>query len=214
MIALEDLLCATDSSELSSHTFACVRQLSSWCGAKESRLHVVPDPVPILPAAGAAPPPAPMDDEPSRRAELEGLAREALEAGLRVETLLAKGQPATQIAAHAEQHRCDLIVVGTHGRRGVRRRPLASRLTLLHVLEPLVPEGAGDLCRPQTRVVRGRPWSAVVAEAARAGLVVMGARERRSLERLLFGSTARAVTRHATCPVLAARPHAAGQPAR
>lgn len=48
----------------------------------------------------------------SRREDLE-------RQGLKVEALLAAGDPAKEIAAAAERERCDLIAMATHGHRGL-----------------------------------------------------------------------------------------------
>jgi nucleotide-binding universal stress UspA family protein len=59
----------------------------------------------------------------------------------------------------------------------------------------------------ETRVLRGRPASALVDEAQRWGadLVVIGSRGHGPLESLLLGSVSAEVVDHAPCPVLVAR---------
>lgn len=62
----------------------------------------------------------------------------------------------------------------------------------------------------------GTPWSEIVASAREwpADLIVIGTHGRSGVTRLVFGSTAEGVTRHAPCPVVvvppASRTHAAG----
>ena len=58
------------------------------------------------------------------------------------------------------------------------------------------------------RVSVGRPFEEILKAATeqRADLIVMGTQGRGPLGRLLFGSTAHQVVRHATCPVLTVRP--------
>ena len=51
------------------------------------------------------------------RAYLDAEAARLGEAGLIVETLLAHGDPPTEILAAAEKHGCDLIALTTHGHR-------------------------------------------------------------------------------------------------
>lgn len=58
--------------------------------------------------------------------ELDRIAHSAREAGLLVETHLLKGDPAAEIIKAAEDLRCDLIVMGTHGRTGVTRLLMGS----------------------------------------------------------------------------------------
>jgi nucleotide-binding universal stress UspA family protein len=39
---------------------------------------------------------------------------------------MLRGDPAAEIVAEAERERCDLIVMGTHGRTGIRRLLMGS----------------------------------------------------------------------------------------
>jgi nucleotide-binding universal stress UspA family protein len=59
---------------------------------------------------------------------LEELSRVAPpeDAGVPVEHLLAEGDPATEIERVAQERQCDLIVMGTHGRKGLRRLLMGS----------------------------------------------------------------------------------------
>ncbi len=59
----------------------------------------------------------------------------------------------------------------------------------------------------ETRVLRGRPASALIEEARRwcADLIVLGSRGHGPLESLLLGSVSAEVVDHAPCPVLVAR---------
>ncbi|GIX03617.1 MAG: universal stress protein [Planctomycetaceae bacterium] len=60
-----------------------------------------------------------------------------------------------------------------------------------------------------TRVMAGEPGPAIVSLAGElsADLIVMGTHGRTGLMRLLMGSVAEWVLRHAPCPVLTVRPH-------
>jgi nucleotide-binding universal stress UspA family protein len=57
-------------------------------------------------------------------------------------------------------------------------------------------------------IVRGEPAAEIVrvAEERGAGLIVISSRGRTGLGRILFGSTAESVVRHARCPVLVVKP--------
>jgi universal stress protein A len=57
-------------------------------------------------------------------------------------------------------------------------------------------------------IVRGDPSAEIVrvAEERGAGLIVISSRGRSGLGRILFGSTAESVVRHARCPVLVVKP--------
>lgn len=70
---------------------------------------------------------APADLGPER-AELEKLREQSAQAGLdeSVETRFAQGDPASEIVRSAEEAGCDLIVMGSHGRTGLRRLLMGS----------------------------------------------------------------------------------------
>jgi universal stress protein A len=58
--------------------------------------------------------------------QLARLAAAARKAGVRVKVVLLSGDPADQIIRAARTHRADLIVVGTHGRRGFSKMMIGS----------------------------------------------------------------------------------------
>lgn len=51
------------------------------------------------------------------RAYLESTAARLATAGLQVDSVLATGDPTSEITAAAEREKCDLIAMGTHGHR-------------------------------------------------------------------------------------------------
>ncbi|MEK6977679.1 MAG: universal stress protein [Candidatus Hydrothermarchaeota archaeon] len=55
---------------------------------------------------------------------LEGARRAAVQAGMRAEEILARGDPAEEILRHARG--CDLVVMGSRGLSGLRRLLLGS----------------------------------------------------------------------------------------
>lgn len=57
---------------------------------------------------------------------VERIERMARTHGVAVETALEEGDPATTISTYADDAGADLIVMGTHGRSGVRRRLIGS----------------------------------------------------------------------------------------
>lgn len=85
--------------------------------------------------------------------------------------------------------------VSTEFLESARRQlaPLASRITDVPV---------------ETQVLTGLPGVAIVSAARdwNADLIVMGSHGRTGIGRLLMGSIAEHVLRHATCPVLTIRP--------
>jgi nucleotide-binding universal stress UspA family protein len=68
------------------------------------------------------------------RRTLEKARRDAERLGVRAQTILRErvgGSAAYEIVRQAKKNRCDLIVLGTHGRRGVRRLALGSDAELV-----------------------------------------------------------------------------------
>lgn len=60
---------------------------------------------------------------------VDRLARQAEQAGVAAETRVAEGHPSEEILAEAERQGCDLIVLGSHGRRGLAAAFLGSVTT-------------------------------------------------------------------------------------
>ena len=60
------------------------------------------------------------DEMKADRAYLEQLRAEFAGQGFTVETLLAMGDPATELVRAAEEQRADLLAMSTHGHRGVQ----------------------------------------------------------------------------------------------
>ena len=68
-------------------------------------------------------------DRDSRRwatRHLEALAAKAKTAGVRAQTFLVDGPPASEISRFARGNRADLVVIGTHGRTGFAKLFLGS----------------------------------------------------------------------------------------
>ena len=104
-------------------------------------------------------------------------------------------------------------------------RSLGATVALVHVVDPEpLPEGGAaqaehdgkqllaeigrrSLLDPATFVVLGKPATEIVSTARQwqADLVVIGSHGRARIERLLIGSVAEAVIRHAPCAVLVMR---------
>ena len=54
------------------------------------------------------------------RAYLEGLCKALQAEGFEADSILAGGDPATEITAAADREQCDLIAMATHGHRGLQ----------------------------------------------------------------------------------------------
>ncbi|HEX3531645.1 MAG TPA: universal stress protein [Thermoanaerobaculia bacterium] len=102
---MKRILCPVDFSELSRSAVGYAAALARQLGAEVTVLHVQPG----APGDGGA------------QARLEELAR-----GEGLRTAVAAGDPSTVILEQSESLRADLIVMGTHGRRGFDRWLLGS----------------------------------------------------------------------------------------
>jgi universal stress protein A len=92
-------------------------------------VHVVPPPVGIVGVTAATPTAASqyVDVMDAARAELEDLCRsEAAELGDRIYGHVRTGEAARELVSLAREVAADLIVIGTHGRKGIGRVLLGS----------------------------------------------------------------------------------------
>jgi nucleotide-binding universal stress UspA family protein len=67
-----------------------------------------------------------LEFEKDAQAELHAFARKTLKEAVPVQVKVAVGKPAEEILRVAREERVDLIVMGTHGRTGVRHLLLGS----------------------------------------------------------------------------------------
>ena len=74
-------------------------------------------------------------------------------------------------------------------------------------LDELVTDEVRNWIEPDTKIVMGKPYQELLRLASddRSDLIVLGVNGR-AIDRMIFGSTAQAVVRQATCPVLTIRP--------
>jgi nucleotide-binding universal stress UspA family protein len=128
------ILVAVDGSPPSNRGLASALALASDQGADVLLLHVI-DELAIVPPLDLAYVPANYVDtvvdemREHGRKVLERAEKQARERGLAVRTVLADSHGRTvahAILAQASKARADLIVLGTHGRRGLRRLVLGS----------------------------------------------------------------------------------------
>ena len=125
---LHKILVAIDFSRDSELAISAALDVAKAGDAKLTLLHVC-EPIPY-----STPDVSLYVPSPEMMADLLADARGALEvrkarcsaAGVKVETALVTGSPAAEIVRYAAEHDFDLIVVGSHGRRGFRRLVLGS----------------------------------------------------------------------------------------
>jgi nucleotide-binding universal stress UspA family protein len=129
MTRIRRILCASDFSTTSSRALTVAIGLARTIGA---RLTIVYAHVPIAPLV----PEQVIDsitldrlDRDARRwveRHIAGLVRRANKAGVRAAAVTVTGDPSAQIVRSARSTRADLIVIGTHGRRGISKFLLGS----------------------------------------------------------------------------------------
>jgi nucleotide-binding universal stress UspA family protein len=120
---IKKILFATDFSEGSSHALPYAVDMAGHYGAKLCLIHVIFD---VAKTAGWYVPHISIDEiyqdmEKSAGAELEKSFVEEMRGLKDVERVVMKGIPHEEITKFAMDNKIDLIVLGTHGRRGIDR---------------------------------------------------------------------------------------------
>ena len=123
------ILHATDFSAASRPALTMAGEWARREGGRLLILHVLTPPSPFV--GGGRPAPASYLDllaaaRHDARRRLAALLGRARAAGIRVETKLVEGGPAVEIVKAAGRWHADVIVIGSHGRTGVRRFLLGS----------------------------------------------------------------------------------------
>jgi len=125
MLPIHTILHPTDFSAGSAEAFHLACALARDYGARLIVLHVMERPLLIYSGVMAAPPPPEISAE-ERQALREKLQQLHAEPTLDIEHLLVEGDPTTAILRFSGDRHCDLIVMGSHGRRGIGRLLLGS----------------------------------------------------------------------------------------
>jgi universal stress protein A len=124
---IRHILVATDFSTTAERAAAFAVELAAQVGADVTLLSVYSLAIMTTPEAVYVP----TEDEERARAEtefdeLEVLAKKLGPPGVHITCRVLEGEPAPTIVRTASEMQADLIVLGTHGRRGVRRLLLGS----------------------------------------------------------------------------------------
>jgi nucleotide-binding universal stress UspA family protein len=122
MLSIKTILHPTDFSAHSERAFRMACMLARGYGARLVVLHVAAPPV-ILYCKGALPV-VPEEDHDQLRERLQQLI--ATEPTVQAEQRLAEGDAANVILRIAQEIKCDMIVMGTHGRTGLGRLLMGS----------------------------------------------------------------------------------------
>lgn len=126
-MALSAILVCTDFSPLADRALDVALDLAARVGAKVTVLHVWDLPAFSLPPGYLVP----TEDvvgavRGAAQGRLKALLEEHARAGVAVRGELREGVPWEQVDAVARETSADLVVVGTHGRRGLGRALLGS----------------------------------------------------------------------------------------
>jgi nucleotide-binding universal stress UspA family protein len=125
MLALQTILHPTDFSEHSEYAFRLACSLARDHGARVLVLHAVTTLGPELVSYGEAV--SQLQPEAYQQKLWDDLRRvRSPDPAVPVDYRLAEGDPATEIVRAATDTRCDLIVLGTHGRTGLARLLMGS----------------------------------------------------------------------------------------
>ena len=123
---VRSILLPTDFSECARHAVPVAAEFARLLGARVVCLHVV-EPV-VQPAAGWTPLAEPLPSaelggrlEETAARDLPAFSRSEEFAGLEVEDVIARGEPAAEIVRAAEERGAGLIVISSHGRTGLGR---------------------------------------------------------------------------------------------
>jgi universal stress protein A len=128
-MTIKRMLCASDFSPASRPALRLAQELARTLKAKLILFHAYERSVPIT--NGGYLPPSVLQQMLTATRDAAGrsmkrLARSPQGKGVRMSTLLAEGTAASAIVRTAKKNRVDLVVMGTHGRTGVRRLLMGS----------------------------------------------------------------------------------------
>ena len=123
------ILFASDFSKSSRKAFTTALSMAKANRATLTILHVILPFMPIVPEQYINTATWDQIDRETRRwsqQQLKRLTTKAGKAGVHAIGLLVEGDPAEQITRAARSRRADLLVVGTHGRTGLRKFVIGS----------------------------------------------------------------------------------------
>jgi nucleotide-binding universal stress UspA family protein len=129
MKRIRHVLYASDFSAASRRALSTAISIAKSLDAKLTILYVLAPVVPMVPDRYVDPVTLDQLDKLARQwsaRQVNRLAAQAKKAGVRATALLRDGDPAEQIVRAGRSTRADLIIVGTHGRRGLPKFFLGS----------------------------------------------------------------------------------------
>jgi nucleotide-binding universal stress UspA family protein len=128
MIALKRILCPVDFSESSDKALDYALSLAKQHDGQVSVMHVLPSALADRDLYPYLAEPVPLGAGTRERAlqQLGSFVHRALARGVGADVILEDGDVVEEILRKSERLRSDLVVMGTHGRRGFRRLLLGS----------------------------------------------------------------------------------------
>lgn len=127
MALIQRILVPTDFSDCAKRAIDYATELCKSLSAALVVVHVYAPPTVYLPDGVWTLPVTDADMRKELNTGLEKLAADARAVGIRdVSTVLTEGNAAHEIGCVARDQHCDLIVMGTHGRSGVKHLLLGS----------------------------------------------------------------------------------------
>jgi len=126
MLSIKSVLCPTDFSPQSQSATQAALNIARLMGAKLMLLHVIDDPVIYFPMMESYPLPTREQLETYAEERLENWIPDSDRGDLQIQHFWIHGQPAEEIVKFASKSKADMIVMATHGRRGVPRFLLGS----------------------------------------------------------------------------------------
>ena len=129
MLKLHSILCPTDFSDFSDNAIRYACELAETFGAELHLLNVLQDYDAIAPGTGEAFLPFTDWLPELRNQSREQLAKQPAPewaAKVHVHRTTRVGAPVDEIVKYAKEHNVDLVVLGTHGRKGVKHLLLGS----------------------------------------------------------------------------------------
>jgi len=124
---IQRIVVATDFSDLCETVVDQALDLAKQLGASVTLVHSYEIPIYGFPEGVlVAPPDVASRIQTAAQAELEAIAKRSEGRGVKIAVVLRMGAAWDEVNAVAEETKADVIVVGTHGRRGFSRLMLGS----------------------------------------------------------------------------------------
>jgi nucleotide-binding universal stress UspA family protein len=150
-IDIRRILCPVDFSEFSARALEHAVRVASFFEASVHVLHVVPSLFDAIEPVLIAPADAPVGPREQAMRQLETFVEPFGEWHVPLERSVSLGNPAREIEAKAAEMPADLLVMGTHGRRGLSHLVVGSvtEKVMHRVRCPVLGVGSGQTAPPQ-----------------------------------------------------------------